>query len=212
MTPNCQKHGNPYEMKKRLTILIMLGFLAGGVSALGLYMLQNTNSGPKQVSSGKALIGGPFTLTEHTGRRVTEADFKGRFTLVYFGYTFCPDVCPAELQVISAALDELGKEAEKVTPVFITIDPQRDTVEQMKEYVGNFHKSLVGLTGSLEEVRAVAKAYRIYYARSKDDSSTDYLMDHSSIVYLMSPEGEYLAHFAYGTGVEKMAKGIAKHL
>ncbi len=199
-------------MKKRLAILILAGFLAGGVSALGLYMLQNTNPGPKQVSSGKALIGGPFKLTEHTGRRVTEEDFKGRFTLVYFGYTFCPDVCPAELQVISAALDELGKKGEKVTPVFITIDPERDTVEQMKEYVGNFHKSLVGLTGSPEEVRAAAKAYRIYYARAKDDTSTEYLMDHASIVYLMSPKGEYLTHFAYGTGVEKMVKGIAKYL
>lgn len=199
-------------MKNRMTILILLGFLAGGVSALGLYTLQNTNIGPKQISTGKALIGGPFTLTEHTGRRVTEADFKGGLSLVYFGYTFCPDVCPAELQVISAALDELGEKAEKVTPVFITIDPQRDTVAQLKEYVGHFHKSLVGLTGSLEEVRAAAKAYRIYYARSKDDSSTDYLMDHSSIVYLMGRDGEYLTHFAYGTGVEKMAAGIAKYL
>jgi protein SCO1/2 len=199
-------------MKNRLIILILAGFLAGGVTALGLYMLQNTQSGPKQISSGKALIGGPFTLTEHTGRRVTEKDFKGRFMLVYFGYTYCPDVCPAELQVMSAALDELGKKAEKVTPVFITVDPERDTVEQMKSYVSNFHKSLVGLTGSLEDIRAAAKAFRIYYARSKDDSTTDYLMDHSSIVYLMSPEGEYLTHFAYGTGVDKMAKGIAKHL
>lgn len=200
-------------MKNRLIILILAGFLAGGISALGLYMLQNTNPGPKQISTGKALIGGPFTLTEHTGRRVTEADFKGRFTLVYFGYTYCPDVCPAELQVISAALDQLGTKAEKVTPVFITIDPERDTVELMKDYVSNFHKSLIGLTGSVKEVRAAARAYRIYYKKSAEEgSSDDYLMDHSSIVYLMSPEGEYLTHFAYGTGVDKMAKGIAKYL
>ena len=199
-------------MKNRLILLILIGFLAGGAAALGLYFLQNTQSGPKQISSGKALIGGPFTLTEHTGRRVTEKDFKGGFTLVYFGYTFCPDVCPAELQVMSAALEALGKNGEKVTPVFITIDPERDTVEQMRSYVSNFHQRLVGLTGSLEEIRTVAKAYRIYYARAKDDSTTDYVMDHSSIVYLMSPEGEYLTHFAYGTGVDKMAKGIAKFL
>jgi protein SCO1/2 len=200
-------------MKHRLIILILAGFLAGGVSALGLFLLQNTNPGPKQISTGKALIGGPFTLTEHTGRRVTEEDFKGRFTLIYFGYTFCPDVCPAELQVMSAALDQLGKKGEKVTPVFVTIDPERDTVEQMKSYVSNFHKRLVGLTGSLKEIRAATKVYRIYYKKVADDSSsTDYLMDHSSIVYLMSPEGEYLTHFAYGTGVDKMAKGIAKFL
>lgn len=200
-------------MKHRLIILILAGFLAGGVSALGLFLLQNTNPGPKQISTGKALIGGPFTLTEHTGRRVTEEDFKGRFTLIYFGYTFCPDVCPAELQVMSAALDQLGKKGDKVTPVFVTIDPERDTVEQMKSYVSNFHKRLVGLTGSLKEIRAATKVYRIYYKKVADDSSsTDYLMDHSSIVYLMSPEGEYLTHFAYGTGVDKMAKGIAKFL
>jgi protein SCO1/2 len=200
-------------MKHRLIILILAGFLAGGVSALGLFLLQNTNPGPKQISTGKALIGGPFTLTEHTGRRVTEEDFKGRFTLIYFGYTFCPDVCPAELQVMSAALDQLGKKGEKVTPVFVTIDPERDTVEQMKSYVSNFHKRLVGLTGSLKEIRAATKVYRIYYKKVADDSSsTDYLMDHSSIVYLMSPEGEYLTHFAYGTGVDKMVKGIAKFL
>lgn len=199
-------------MNKRLILLILAGFLAGGLAALALFILQTNDPGPRQVSTGKALIGGPFKLTDHTGRRVTEADFKGRFSLVYFGYTFCPDVCPAELQVISAALDELGPKAEKVTPVFISIDPERDTVEQMKSYVAHFHKSLVGLTGSVEEVRAAAKAYRIYYARAKDDTSSDYVMDHSSIVYLMSPEGEYLAHFAYGTGVEKMVKGIAKFL
>lgn len=199
-------------MNKRLILLILAGFLAGGLAALAFFILQTNDPGARQVSTGKALIGGPFKLTDHTGRRVTEADFKGRFSLIYFGYTFCPDVCPAELQVISAALDELGTKAEKVTPVFITIDPERDTVEQMKSYVGHFHKSLVGLTGSVEEVRAVAKAYRIYFARVKDDSSTDYVMDHSSIVYLMSPKGEYLAHFAYGTGVEKMVNGIAKFL
>ena len=174
--------------------------------------MQNTHPGPKQISTGKALIGGPFTLTEHTGRRVSEQDFKGRFMLVYFGYTSCLDICPAELQVMSAALDELGKKAEKVTPVFITIDPQRDTVERMKSYVSHFHKRLVGLTGSLEEIRAAAKAYRIYYTRPKDSPATDYVMDHSNIVYLMSPKGEYLTHFAYGTGVDKMVKGIAKFL
>jgi len=200
-------------MKKRLTILIITGFLVGGLSALGLFFLQNSHPGPKQISTGKALIGGPFALTDHTGKRVTEKDFEGKFMLVFFGYTFCPDFCPAELQVISAALDELGEKVKKVTPIFITIDPERDTVEQMKSYVSNFHEQLIGLTGSMEEIRAAAKVYRVYFKKvTSDASSSDYVMDHSSIVYLMSPQGEYLTHFAYGTGVEKMAEGMAKFL
>ena len=200
-------------MKERLTILIITGFLAGGFSALGLFFLQNSQPGPKQVSTGKALIGGPFALTDHMGKRVTEKDFEGGFTLVYFGYTFCPDICPAELQVISAALDQLGKRAKNVTPLFITLDPERDDVKQMASYVSNFHERLIGLTGSLEDIRAAAKTYRVYFAKVEDQSSGEYyLLDHSSAVYLMGPKGEYLAHFSYGAGVDKMAQGIAKFL
>ena len=199
-------------MSPRLIILVIAAFLVGGAIALGLFVFKSPPSGQTQIVSGKALIGGPFTLTDHEGRRVTEKDFAGKHKLVYFGYTYCPDICPAELQVMSAAIDALGDKGEKVTPVFITVDPERDTVEQMKSYVGNFHKRLVGLTGSPEDIKKAAKAYRVYYARAKSEESTDYLMDHSSIVYLMSPDGEYLAHFAYGTGVEKMADGIKKFL
>ena len=199
-------------MNIRIVLIVLAAFVAGSIGALMLYTLVGPRMAQNQVVTGKALIGGPFSLVNQDGERVTEKDFRGKYMLVYFGYTYCPDICPAELQVMSAALDELGEKAENVTPVFITVDPERDTVEQMKSYVGNFHPRLVGLTGSKEDVQAAAKAYRVYYARAKSDSATDYLMDHASIVYLMSPEGEYLAHFAYGTGVEKMAKGIAKFL
>lgn len=199
-------------MSVRLIVIILAAFLIGGTAALGLYALIAPPMSPQQTVSGKALIGGPFTLTNQDGNEVTEKDFQGKFMLVYFGYTYCPDVCPAELQVMSGALDALGDKASRVTPVFISIDPERDTVDQMKAYVENFHPSLIGLTGSVEQVRAAAKAYRVYYARAKNDTTTDYLMDHASIVYLMSPDGEYLKHFTYGTGVGKMAKGIAKYL
>jgi len=199
-------------MSVRLIIIVVAAFLVGGTAALGLYALFGPPINPQQTVSGKALIGGPFTLTNQDGKQVTEKDFRDKFMLVYFGYTYCPDVCPAELQVMSGALDALGNKASRVTPVFISIDPERDTVDQMKAYVGNFHSSLVGLTGSVEQVRAAAKAYRVYYARAKSEDTTEYLMDHASIVYLMSPQGEYLAHFPYGTGVGKMAKGIAKFL
>lgn len=199
-------------MSPRLIVLVAAAFLIGGAVAFGLYALNSVSGQQPQVVSGKALIGGPFTLTDHTGKRVTEKDFAGGHTLVYFGYTYCPDICPAELQVMSAALDALGDKAEKVTPVFVTIDPERDTVEQMKSYVENFHPRLVGLTGSSEDIKKAAKAYRVFYAKAKSDSATEYLMDHSSIVYLMSPKGEYLTHFSYGTAPDKMAEGIIKFL
>lgn len=203
--------------------LLLLGFiiLACGLAALAIGKRRGMSEG-QVIVTGKALIGGPFTLTDHTGKRVTEKDFAGKFTLVFFGYTSCPDICPAELQVISAALDQLGERAKNVTPLFITVDPERDTVRKMASYVGNFHERLVGLTGSVEEIRAVVKAYRIYSGKVEHEhpggkaehghASSEYLLDHSSVVYLMSPAGEYLAHFSYGAGAGKMAKGIAEFL
>ena len=187
--------------------------LVSSAAAISLVILRGGQLEQPHIVSGKALIGGPFTLTDHRGKRVTEKDFEGGFTLVYFGYTFCPDICPAELQVISAALDQLGERAKNVTPLFITLDPERDDVKQMASYVSNFHERLIGLTGSLEDIRAAAKTYRVYFAKVEDQSSGDYyLLDHSSAVYLMGPKGEYLAHFSYGAGVDKMAHGIAKFL
>lgn len=160
-------------------------------------------------SSGTALVGGPFALTSQTGERVSDSAFRGRYMLIAFGYTYCPDVCPAELQVMSAALDELGSKADAVQPIFITIDPERDTVTQLKDYMTNFHPRFVGLTGTPEEIADVARAYRVYYAKAKDGGATDYLMDHSSIIYLMAPDGSFVKHFPYGTDAKSLAEGIA---
>jgi protein SCO1/2 len=158
---------------------------------------------------GEALVGGPFTLTDHNGKRVSDADFRGRYLLVAFGYTYCPDLCPAELQVMSAALDRLGPAGDTITPIFVTIDPARDTVEVLKQYMGNFHPRFVGLTGSEEEIAAVAKAYRVYYAKSKDASAgDDYLMDHSTIIYLMGPDGKFVKHFTYGSDADALAEAL----
>jgi protein SCO1/2 len=162
-------------------------------------------------ASGEARVGGPFTLVNERGETVTEADFRGRYMLIYFGFTFCPDVCPTELQVMASAVEALGPEAEKVTPVFITIDPERDTPEVMARYVTLFHPRLTGLTGTPEQVAATAKAWHVFYRKAEDQSSPeDYTMDHSSIVFLMGPEGEYLKLFAPGTGPDQMAEGIAE--
>jgi cytochrome oxidase Cu insertion factor (SCO1/SenC/PrrC family) len=159
--------------------------------------------------SGTALVGGPFTLTDQDGRKVTDKDFRGRYMLVFFGYTYCPDFCPTELQVMSVALENLGAKADAIQPIFISFDPERDTPEVLKQYVSNFHPRLVGLTGTAEEIASAAKAYRVYYSKVANSSAPDaYLMDHSTITYLMDREGKFLKHFSYSTDSAAMAKAI----
>lgn len=196
-------------MTRRTLFTVMLALLALGAVAAGTVIYYGARTTGSVTTSGKALVGGPFELTRHDGKRVSDKDFRGKYMLVYFGYTFCPDVCPSELQVISAAIDRLGKDADKITPVFITIDPERDTVEVMAQYVANFSPRLVGLTGSPEDIAKVAKAYRVYYARAKDSGeASEYLMDHTSIIYLMGPNGEFVRHFPYTTDVDAVVKGL----
>ena len=183
-------------------VLVTAALIAGiaGYSTLG--------PGRMPLSSGTALVGGPFTLTSHEGKRVTNEDFRGKYMLVTFGYTYCPDVCPTELQIISAALDLLGERGKDIQPIFITIDPERDSVAALAQYMPNFHPRYVGLTGTAEEIQAVAKAYRVYYAKVAGQGGQDYLMDHSSIIYLMDKQGTFLKHFSYGTDAKQLAEGI----
>lgn len=190
-----------------LVITITIAFAAGSLVALTSFR----GGVPSAPQSGRVLIGGPFTLTNQKGERVTDETFRGKYMLVSFGYTFCPDVCPAELQLMANAMDLLGAKAEKVAPIFITIDPRRDTVAQIAGYVENFHPRMVGLTGTPEEVKAAAGAYRVYYAKAEGASTASgYLMDHSTFIYLMDQQGHYVAHFPYGISREKLADGIAK--
>ncbi|HEY4343095.1 MAG TPA: SCO family protein [Parvibaculum sp.] len=159
--------------------------------------------------SGKALIGGPFTLTDQSGKKVTEADFKGKYMLIYFGFTFCPDVCPTELQVMAGATSKLGPKAGEVQPIFVTIDPERDTPDVLAKYVKQFDPRLIGLTGTPEQIARIAKEYRVFYEKVKDDeSSSDYTMDHSSVAYLMGPDGKFLTFFPPGVSPEEMAEKI----
>jgi cytochrome oxidase Cu insertion factor (SCO1/SenC/PrrC family) len=196
-----------FAPSKPKLIFATLVLLAALLFAGSTYYLVN----PSHMGSGTgtALIGGPFTLTDQTGKKVTEKDFLGHYMLVFFGYTYCPDVCPTELQVMSAALDSMGSKADNIQPVFITIDPQRDTADVMKQYVSNFYPRLIGLTGTPEEVANVAKVYRVYYSKVESKSgANDYLMDHSSIVYLMDTHGTFLKHFTYTTDAAELAKAI----
>jgi protein SCO1/2 len=161
-------------------------------------------------------IGGTFALTDQFGQPRTDADVRGQYMLVFFGFTNCPDICPIELQTMSDALDLLGADAAKVTPIFITVDPARDTPDLLRDYVANFHPRLVALTGSADAIGAVAKSYRVFYAKATGGNAPSdpaaYIMDHTAIVYLMGPDGEYLAHFSPGTKADVMAAGIRDKL
>ncbi len=161
----------------------------------------------------KEPIGGAFALTDHTGRDRTDTDFRGQLMLIYFGFTYCPDICPTDLQQIGLAMDQLGADAKDVQPLFITLDPARDTVEHLSQYVPLFHPRLIGLTGNAAAVTQAAEAYRVYYRRVDfDKSKMDYTIDHSAFVYLMDRDGKYLGFFPPGTSAEKMVEMIRSNL
>ncbi len=167
---------------------------------------------PIYSATGPARVGGPFTLIGTGGEMVSNEDFRGKYMLVYFGYTWCPDVCPGELQKVSDALDELGDLAVRVQPLFITIDPERDTAAVLAEYASHFHRSLIGLTGTREQIKSAAKTYRVLTRKDPRAAGKDYLIAHTSNVFLMDQEGRYVAHFPYGFTVAQMVAGLKGHL
>lgn len=198
-------------MRNRLMIIAALAFLLGGLLALLLVPGLRERLIPGGASVGQALVGGAFSLVDQTGKRVTEKDFLGRPMLVMFGFTYCPDVCPSGLQVLSAALDQLGPKADRIQPVFISVDHERDNPEQLALYLKSFHPRLIGLSGTAAEIATAAKAYRVYYKRVDDPKSTaGFTYDHSSLIYLMGPDGRYLAHFPHSTTPDKIAARLAQ--
>ncbi len=175
------------------------------------YLAPTDTSGRQAVAPSPApAIGGAFNLVDHNRKSVTDIDFRGRYLLVFFGYTFCPDLCPTTLHIVTEAMDLLGAQATKVQPIFISVDPERDTPETLKSFVENFHPRLIGLTGSSDQVAAAAKAYRVYYAKANDEE--EYLMDHSAIIYLMGLDGKFVTHFSHGTTPDTMAAKVREHL
>jgi cytochrome oxidase Cu insertion factor (SCO1/SenC/PrrC family) len=161
---------------------------------------------------GQGPIGGPFRLIDHTGAVRTDADYRGKLALIYFGYTHCPDVCPTDLQAMASVLDLLGDAGRAVQPLFITVDPERDTPGHLASYVPLFHPRLVGLTGEASAIRQVARAYKVYYAKVILSDASDYVMDHSAFIYLVDGEGRYLGFFPPGTSPERMATVIHPYL
>ena len=201
-----------YRAMTNRTFVILFGLLTVifvGAIGVGVWIVtQSRQAG----GEGSSLVGGPFELTDHTGRSVTEADYDGAHKIVYFGYTTCPDVCPTGMSVISEALEQIGLVTKSVKPLFITIDPERDTVAVMAAYHQHFHSSFSNLTGTPEQIAAVTKAYRVFYKKAVTEDFDDYLMDHSAITYLMAPGGGFLAHFGSETTPKQLADAIRARL
>ena len=201
-------------MRGPLLIVLLAGFLVGALGGAAA-LIVTSSGGPKIETTGTALIGGPFTLVDQNGKTVTDRDFRGKYMLIFFGFTHCPDICPAELQVMSAALDALGSKSDEVVPIFVTLDPERDTPEAVGAYVKNFGKNFVGLTGSPMAIANAAKAYRVTYLKFEykgKDENYGYNIDHSALVYLMDKDGKYLTNFTYGTPAAKMTETMRSYL
>lgn len=183
---------------------------AAVVAGAGWYLLAPGRMAP---AGDAQLFGGPLYLIDQRGEPVTDRDFAGRYMIIYFGYTYCPDLCPMTLSAMTRALDLLpADQAERVVPIFITVDPERDTVEQLAEYAPLLHPRLVALTGSPVGVKTAAEAYRVYFKKTDDGGAGDYLMDHSTFIYIMGPDGSYLRHLAGTASAEEVAQALAAAL
>jgi protein SCO1/2 len=179
----------PSSSMGRAPKLAIAGLLVAALLIGGAAVLVLTGHG----RDGAPSVGGPFALVDGDGKTVTDQTFRGKFLLVYFGYTYCPDVCPTTLNEVADAMDKLGATAARVQPIFITVDPKRDSPAVIKQYAANFSPRLLGLTGTPEQIAKVAKEYRVYYAEHRTGPGpNDYSMDHSSILYLMGPDGQFI--------------------
>jgi len=154
------------------------------------------------------LIGGKFMLTDHNGNKFTESELVGKYSLVYFGFTHCPFICPTALSNMSLALNELGADADKVQILFITADPKRDNPARMKEFLESFNAPIIGLTGSEDELAQAATAYKVYAEKLAADSTGNYDMNHTSIIYLMDKDGRFTSHFSHETKVADIIAGL----
>jgi protein SCO1 len=177
---------------------LLLGIGLALLAGLGFQVFMQRPA-PPAVASGEAQIGGPFELVDQHGQRRTAREFAGRYMLIYFGYSFCPDICPTDLAALGAGLAQIeasdAARGAKVQPIFITIDPQRDTVAALKDYVPSFHPRLLALTGSVTQINAIRKAYHVYAQKNIDaQDPKNYLVDHTALLYLMGPDGKYVAH------------------
>ena len=191
-----------------LIVVTLVGLVILGVGGFLAVALRDNPRGAAGTALASA-IGGPFQLVDQNGKTITDADLKGRWSLIYFGYTHCPDACPTALNDISIALADLGAKRDEVRPIFITVDPERDTPEALKAYVTAFDAPILALTGTPEQIAKAAKGYRVYYAKHPE-AGGDYSMDHSSVIYIMDPEGRFTASFTHENSPEQIADRLKK--
>jgi cytochrome oxidase Cu insertion factor (SCO1/SenC/PrrC family) len=187
--------------------LLLAAFVAGGY----LWHVGDMKSGQSPYDSGEATVGGPFTLTDQNGVIRRDEEFRGKFMLVFFGFTYCPDICPTTMIVLKEALEKIGGKADRVVPIFISVDPERDTPAVLKPYLATFSPRFVGLTGSVADVTAATRAYRVYFQK-KPQPGGSYSMDHSSIIYLMGTDGKYITHYTLEQGPDAIAEDLARRL
>jgi protein SCO1/2 len=190
-------------------LLMLAAFFTSLVLAFGILLL--VTRGPEPFTQAAAAIGGPFRLIDQDGRPFTEQDLKGRPFLVFFGFTHCPDVCPTTLFEVSEVLRRLGTDADRVRALFITVDPERDTPEKLKDYLSSFDPRLIALTGDQEAIAATTKAYRAYTKKVPLEGG-NYTMDHSTVVYLMDKEGRFVAPLSLKRGPDEAAVELRRHL
>ena len=213
-------------MKRPPLIVLAVFAVAGLVAAGALWRLGDLRQQSATVTeesvpapSTTDEFGGPFALTDQNGMRRTDAEFRGKYMLIFFGYTYCPDVCPTTLAVEAEALDQIGERASRVVPIFITVDPRRDTPDKLKSYLSGFEPQppssrmgFVGLTGTAEEIEQVADAYEVFYQAHLDGrfggGGQDYSVDHTGNVYLMSPEGKFVAYYSQGISPDELAADL----
>jgi protein SCO1/2 len=196
----------PKTFIARATALIALLLIA----AIGVFWAVREAGPPGQGGFGSPLVGGGFTLTDQNGQSRSDGEFRGKLMLVYFGFTHCPDVCPLDLQKMSQAMGKLGGKADQVVPVFVTVDPARDTPEAMRDFVASFDPHIVALTGEKPAIDQLVKDYRAYY--KPDSDGTDYNVMHSSLIYLMDRDGRYVTHFGQDATADDIAAGVTKQL
>jgi protein SCO1/2 len=193
--------------------LVLIAALAGGILWHESEMVPGLG---KTVITGQATVGGPFRLTDQGGKTVSDADFRGRYMLIYFGYSFCPDVCPTTLGVMTQALEKMGADSARIVPIFITVDPARDTPKVLADYMKAFGPNFVGLTGSDQEIKAVEREYRVYAVKrplgSSNGSGGNYGMDHSSVMYLMGPNGKMVSFYDEAISPDDLAKDLKQKI
>lgn len=225
------RSGKDRRLNTGLAVAVLAAILVASVLGMVYFVVSqdspSTRYGPETTKSTLTRLapptrGGPFSLIDHQGRPVSDEDFRGRFMLVFFGYTYCPDVCPTELATMALVMDTLGPAGETVQPLFITVDPERDTAELLGEYVAAFHPRLIGLTGSPEQIAAAAEVYQAGYMKvplptdegdtATDGDSPDYGIAHSTTIYLVGTDGRMLATYPRGIPAEDLAVDIQRFL